>query len=360
MFKKRILVIIPFLFFCASFLSLFPFWLGDLFSHFRMLWTVLSFILLVACGIFVIQKKIDMLFLVFPFAALLINWYNSPQFSYNSYSLWKNFQTYEYLYSGSPTDIEYSENLKREIKNDTTVKSLLLMNVLSSNRNYEEVKETIKNTDADFVVIIELNQKWKEELNEIEQNYFAHYSQLREDNFGMGIYSKTSFVESILLDSVHNQKKAKQANSYSMTNPNINYYISNQKLKEPCIYVQDVNQTAILIAHSFPPISPEAYDRRNNYLREISSVAAKKEKTLLVGDFNCSPFSADYKKFLKNSGLKDSQENFGFQPTWNSSFPFLMQTQLDHVWHSEDIEILHRQTLPIEGSDHKAVLVLFR
>ncbi len=83
-------------------------------------------------------------------------------------------------------------------------------------------------------------------------------------------------------------------------------------------------------------------------------------KTLLVGDLNCSPFSYDYQNFLKISNLKDSQENFGFQPTWNSSFPFLIQTQLDHVWHSEDIEILHRQTLPIKGSDHKAVFVVFR
>lgn len=353
MFKKVIFPFIAHLFFIATFISLFSFWLGDLFSHFRMFWTVFSVILFIIYIILFNQKKVRFIIVISVFFSLLINFISS-------YSFWTNYRTYEYLFFGSPIVAEYPEYIEYETQIDTTTRKLLLMNVLSSNTNYEKVRALIKNVDADFVVIIELNKNWEKELEELNENYPYKFTEVREDNFGMGIYSKKSFVESVLLDSVYNHNKAKKANSYSMTNPNIQDYINKQKMKEPSIYIQDVNQTTILIAHPFPPISPEAYGRRNNYLREISSVAAKKDKTLLVGDFNCSPFSTDYNDFLEQSGLRDDfLEIFGFQPTWNSAFPLLMQTQLDHVWHSEDIEILHRQTLPIEGSDHKAVLVVF-
>ncbi|WP_338760753.1 endonuclease/exonuclease/phosphatase family protein [Bernardetia sp. ABR2-2B] len=356
MSKNAILFLTPLLFFLASLLSLFPFWLGDLFSHFRIFWTVLSVVLMIVYSVFVYQKKINQLFLVFPLATLLINWNNSPQFLYNSSSYWKQSQTYQYLFLGSPSEVEYAE----EIESDKTIKKLLLMNILSSNTNYEDVKRTIKNANADFVVIIELDKKWKTKLEEIEKQYSYQYMKVREDNFGMGIYSKTNFIEAISLDSVHNKSKSLEANKYSMNDPNLNYYINQKKMRQPCIEVKNTNQISIVIAHPTPPITSKAYDRRNNYLQEVSLMVNKKPKTLLVGDLNCSPFSADYQKFLKRSGLKDSQESFGFQPTWNTSFPFLMQTPIDHVWHSDDIEILHRQTLPIKGSDHKAVLVSFR
>jgi endonuclease/exonuclease/phosphatase (EEP) superfamily protein YafD len=360
MFKKAILFLIPFLFLLASLLSLFPVWLGDLFSHFRMFWTVFGVILLIIYIILFNQKKIQQGVMLFAIFALGIN-------LYSSFSFWTNTQTYEYLFFGNPIVTEYSEKVQHKIESDTTVKKLLLMNVLSSNTNYEEVKRIIKNTDADFLVILELNQKWETELNQLNQDYPYQFTEIREDNFGMGIYSKTSFIDS---DIILNNKGLKEINKYlnegmKKWTSDINLdvrQINGVELAEPAIFVKNNEGINISIVHPFPPIHVEAYRRRNTYLEQKMSFIKqkRKEKTLLVGDFNCSPFSAHYKEFLKQSGLKDSQENFGFQPTWNSSFPFLMQTQLDHVWHSEKVEILHRQTLPIVGSDHKAVLVFFR
>lgn len=328
MFEKRILSFIPFLFFMANFFSLVSIWIGDLFSHFRMFWVVFSIIFLIIYIILFNRKKVDFKVLISIFVSLFIN-------LFSSYSFWTNPQTYEYLFFGSPTGVEYSEQVKQEIENDTTVKSLLLMNILSSNTNYEEVRRTIKNTDADFVVIIELNQKWENELKKIKTDYPYKFTEIREDNFGMGFYAKEKlFLEKKLSTST------------------------------PCIYFRNIKGKGfnIVMLHPIPPISKTAYEERNRYLDKVTTFSKQilHQKILLVGDLNCSPFSPDYKKFLKNSGLKDSQENFGFQPTWRSNLPFLMQTQLDHVWHSEDIEILHRQTLPIEGSDHKAVLVVFK
>ncbi|WP_375558624.1 endonuclease/exonuclease/phosphatase family protein [Bernardetia sp. OM2101] len=332
----------------ANFFSLVSIWIGDLFSHFRIFWVVFSIIFLIIYIILFNRKKVDFKVLISIFASLFIN-------LFSSYSFWTNSQTYEYLFFGSPTVVEYSKKVKKEIENDTTVNSLLLINVLSSNTNYEKVRELIKNTDADFVVIIELNQKWEDELKKIKTDYPYKFTEVREDNFGMGIYSKEKYQDtskirlSTHIFEVKNLEK--QVESILETTKNLPIEIQ----------ITTKNNYTFFISHPMPPISINAYRNRNNKLDQISEILSKlNSKVIFVGDLNCSPFSSDYKKFLKQSSLKDSQENFGFQPTWNSSFPFLMQTQLDHVWHSEGIEILHRQTLPIEGSDHKAVLVVFR
>ena len=340
MLKKIILPTIAYLFLVASFISLLPIWIGDLFSHFRMFWTVFSFIFLIAYFFLAKEKSYQSSFACLLFA-LLIN-------LYGSFSFWTNTKTYKHLFLGSPDKVEISKKIEQRITNDTTTKSLLLMNVLSSNTNYEEVKRTIKNTDADFVVILELNEKWETELEQLTSTYPYQSKNARENNFGIGFYSKNK------IDAFEVYAKIAEENQ-----------LLDAKLKDNLIGLEigglDKN-LKVMITHPIPPVSRRAYHLRNSELTHFSKRAAKftNQKLLLVGDFNSSPFSADYKNFLAKSNLKDSQENFGFQPTWNSSFPFLMQTQLDHVWHSEDIEILHRQTLPIVGSDHKAVYVVFR
>ncbi|AFM04160.1 hypothetical protein Fleli_1761 [Bernardetia litoralis DSM 6794] len=347
MFKRKILSSIPILFLLASFISLFSFWLGDLFSHFRMFWTVLSVIFVIAY-FFLSKEKIYRKSFAFSFFALLIN-------IYGSFSFWTNSQTYEYLFFGSPTDIEYSDKLKQEIENDTTVKSLLLMNLLSSNNEYLEVDALINKVDADFVVIIELNKKWENEFYYLKQNYKYQFTEVREDNFGMGFYAKEQYQDSSKIRLSQHILKIEDFKT------NLDEILRTTKNTPVEIQITTKQKYTIFISHPIPPINLESYRNRNNKLEQISENLEKlNSKVLLVGDLNCSPFSADYQNFLKNSGLKDSQQNYGFQPTWNSSLPFLMQTPIDHVWHSEDIEILHRQTLPIKGSDHKAVLVVFR
>jgi len=360
MFKKTVLLLVPSLFALATLISLFSFWLGDLFSHFRMFWTVLSFIFLIGYTILFIKKVVLQEHIVFISIVFILN-------LIGSFSFWKNPQTYEYLFFGNPISIEYSENVKQEIENDTTVKKLLLMNVLSSNTNYEEARKLIKNVDADFVVIIELNKNWEKELEKL--NYYS-FTNPMQNNFGMGVYSKTVFTDSVLLNIFINEEKQKMGNELLKkvtTDDPFRYYEKatlefESVIKKPAIKVQSKQGINIIAAHPIPPISPFVYSERNHDLNQLALFIQKRstKKTLFVGDFNCSSFSSDYEKFLYTSNLKDSQENYGFQPTWNSTFPFLMQTQLDHVWHSDDIEILHRQTLPITGSDHKAVFVVFR
>jgi endonuclease/exonuclease/phosphatase (EEP) superfamily protein YafD len=77
---------------------------------------------------------------------------------------------------------------------------------------------------------------------------------------------------------------------------------------------------------------------------------------VVAGDLNMSPWSPFFRRFMKKSGLKDSEDSFGFQPTWPTYQPILY-LPLDHVLVSRDIAIVDRRIGAKVGSDHLPVVV---
>ncbi len=77
---------------------------------------------------------------------------------------------------------------------------------------------------------------------------------------------------------------------------------------------------------------------------------------MVLGDFNTTPWNYYFQKFLKESGLRDSSQGFGPQPTW-PNFSRLLSIPIDHCLHSAEIVIVGRQIGPDVGSDHYPVIV---
>jgi endonuclease/exonuclease/phosphatase (EEP) superfamily protein YafD len=76
------------------------------------------------------------------------------------------------------------------------------------------------------------------------------------------------------------------------------------------------------------------------------------QSVLLIGDWNTTPWSLSYRRFLGNSGLVDSMVGRGIQNSWNADWPGFLRIPIDHAWHSDSIEIRDRQLGPHLGSDH--------
>jgi len=65
-----------------------------------------------------------------------------------------------------------------------------------------------------------------------------------------------------------------------------------------------------------------------------------------------------FEEFKKHSGLIDTSDKFGIQATWPSFMP-LLGIQVDHVLHSDNVEVTEKSIGPRVGSDHYPVLVRF-
>jgi endonuclease/exonuclease/phosphatase (EEP) superfamily protein YafD len=83
---------------------------------------------------------------------------------------------------------------------------------------------------------------------------------------------------------------------------------------------------------------------------------------VLMGDFNTTPFSPTFRFIVKQTGLRDSAQGFGYVPTWGPRLPRepwlpWIGLPIDHVLVSTNVDVLTREVGPPLGSDHRWVTV---
>ena len=110
-------------------------------------------------------------------------------------------------------------------------------------------------------------------------------------------------------------------------------------------------------AHLLSPRDPNRLGIRNLQMREISQyLSSSSEPTVLVGDFNCVPWSAFLSDFLNRTGYRDSRQGFGYHGTWHAKKPFV-RIPIDHAFVSPQVHVHSRTVGQSAGSDHFPVIV---
>lgn len=217
---------------------------------------------------------------------------------------------------------------------ETQALRAVLINVNTANTQYERVTDFLSETDADFVVIEEINATWLEQLRELRTSYPHVEAHAREDNFGIALFSKHPFVQSGAL------------------------YIGDTGV--PSVFGQcevGGKRLFVLGTHPLPPTGAGYSQARNNQLAEIprflESVSCP---ILLLGDLNVTPWCRSFRKLLRDTSLKDSAKGWGVQPTWPTFF-FPLRIPIDHCLLSPELTVTSRRVGPYLGSDHYPVII---
>ncbi len=151
---------------------------------------------------------------------------------------------------------------------------LLLMNVLSSNRDTEAVVAQIHRYQPDILVLEEITPRWFAALSDQLTDYPYQLHAVREDNFGIWLLSKFPVSDEEIIPWGPAQL------------PSATF----------CFRVGD--QLARVVAlHPMSPGDPQGVRWRNEQLRQI---AARFQETddplLLVGDLNTTSFAPDFSR----------------------------------------------------------------
>lgn len=296
------------LLFGTGFISVIPhllpqFWFADIFSHFKLQYSIFL-LLLIPASFFLFRNKLFPLILVL----LLLLW--------NSWFIIP-------LYMGESNEERASgEQL-----------SILAMNLLASNTNYSGALELIAEKDPDLVILLEVSPQWEVQVKDLSIDFPFRHLVPQENNFGIGILSK------------------------SPLQTEVTYF--NKNFPPSLLSRLDINghRISILATHPVPPVSQTAFELRNEQLSALQEFSTLQDGNfILVGDLNTSSYSSHFNELLLKGELRDSRKGFGIAPTWPADLYF-MRTTLDHFLLKGPMNVLERTTENDIGSDHLPIFL---
>lgn len=206
--------------------------------------------------------------------------------------------------------------------------SLLLFNVWSKNRRPVEVRELVRKTDADVVVLIEMTPRVSAALGDFADLYPYRYECVGTEDCDILILAKTKF------DGARAERLRDDANSY---------VASTRMTIDGC----DLTLLATHMDHPGPGQLLQAH--------EIAGVVSNLSgESMLVGDFNGVPWGANVQTILKGAHLSIAE---GLGGTFPSGLISLFALPIDHALTSAGVAVTERRVMPPAGSDHLPVLL---
>lgn len=216
------------------------------------------------------------------------------------------------------------------------VLKVMSYNVWATNTNYAEIANQIREIDPDFVSILEYASNWHEALNCLNDRYPYQARIPRWHGFGIAMFSKYPLSDT----------KVMQLTELNTDNPFImtNVTFGNQTIRMAAI-------------HAVSPTTRYRLELRNQQFNEAATVLAGKDvPTVIMGDFNCAPWSPFLIDFVKVTGYRDSRRGFGYHSTWPSD-KWMMRIPIDHAFVSDDVRVHNRVVGKRSDSDHLPIIL---
>jgi endonuclease/exonuclease/phosphatase (EEP) superfamily protein YafD len=212
----------------------------------------------------------------------------------------------------------------------------LLSNVNKEAGNPEKVAKLIQVFDPDIVLLEEVSDEWMADLATPLARYSYSKAMPRDDNFGIALYSKYSFIAGEIR------------------------FVGDAEIPSVIAEIQmPEGRFTIIGTHPLPPAGGENTRLRNGQLASLSVIVRQAQSpVLLLGDLNATPWCFAYRRLLRDSGLIDSSAGRGVQPTWPTFMPLLL-IPIDQCLHSPAIHVTRKTIGPNVGSDHYPLIVDF-
>ena len=227
---------------------------------------------------------------------------------------------------------------------------ILSMNLNHNNSSYKKAKLLIRETQPSVLILQELSSSWENGLGEAltqfpySVKFLTLYGMdfplpnflIPKEKLFIGLYSHLPF-ERIMID---------RPDDFP-----ISYIRGSFKFKEKVFTLFGVHLTS--------PVGKYRTDLRNKQLASLSEEIQKnKQPTVVVGDFNITPWSPYFEEFIQKTRLRDTRKGRGVYPTWLAQFPPLA-IPIDHGLTSNGIKVGSFSLGNSFDSDHLPIILDF-
>jgi endonuclease/exonuclease/phosphatase (EEP) superfamily protein YafD len=206
--------------------------------------------------------------------------------------------------------------------------SLLLFNVYRHNKTAADVRDLVRKTDADVVVLVEVTPSMSTQLGDLSKLYPHRYECIGTQDCDILILSKGE------LESPRAQRLLSDPNLY---------------LTSAHIEIAGCHLT-LFATHMSHPGRGQLLEA-DNIAYAMAGIGGAR---VLVGDFNGVPWGSNVQTLLKLSQFTLAE---GIGGTYPSRLLSYLALPIDHVLTSPGVEVTKRQVLPSAGSDHLPVLL---
>lgn len=216
-------------------------------------------------------------------------------------------------------------------QNSQPALKIVSFNVHTTNRNSAAVRDYLLQSNADLILLTEVDHRWIRELKPLLECYPHTALAPEADNFGIALYSKLPLLKHDVIG-----------------------FGPDQPLSVHAELEFDARRIAILGTHPLPPMRSPMARSRNEQLAAVTERAKSAGlPTIVAGDLNATPWCEGFRP-LAAAGFVDTALGFGVQRTWNAKLPGSW-IPIDHVLATSEFTTLRRSVGPNCGSDHYAV-----
>ncbi len=219
--------------------------------------------------------------------------------------------------------------------------SIATYNRYYTNNLHDNLISWLNTESPDIVIIQEASSAHSTALEVLRDQYPHQIHEPREDASGAIIISRHKILEHETVKTPHHVFD--------------NYFIKAEvKIHDDVIVVYAM--------HPMPPISAAMSHQRNSDLAFLAQDITQNTapNIIVAGDWNITPYSPYFKKFVRRTNLKNQYTSIIPTPTWPSVYKHTMlQIPIDHILHKGTLQLIEKDRALHMSSDHYPIIARF-
>jgi endonuclease/exonuclease/phosphatase (EEP) superfamily protein YafD len=242
-----------------------------------------------------------------------------------------------------------------EVRTGSTLR-VLSANVLQPNTHYDEIAAALRASDADVIGVLELSGEMRAVLERELVEWPHRVGATPSENTVKRSVWTTSLFSKLPLSDV------RFVQLFDCYAPLIEARVTS-----------GADSLLVRLVHLPRPGSGERVDARNAALEQLAEQFEWGPHTLLIGDLNTTSSSPHFAALLERTGLSDSRQGFGRQPSWwlrpkpivrragapdwlASLVNVRLGIAIDHALTGPGLRTAAREVIELPFSDHGGVL----
>jgi endonuclease/exonuclease/phosphatase (EEP) superfamily protein YafD len=217
---------------------------------------------------------------------------------------------------------------------------VMTINVRAGNARYDDVRAEIERLDPDIVFLPESTDLWAAALAPLRARYAYVIDGKSASVFSLFLFSRLPLSDASII-------RLPQSGGFPAV------------VARVCSEGADNDMACIRLIgiHPPPPMTAALAAGRDATLNAVSTLVAGSDadRTILLGDFNCTPWSPVFRDLVTATGLRSTAAGGGLTPTWFSR-RLPLGLMIDHVLVGPVIKPQRHEVGRDVGSDHFPVV----